>query len=89
MGDPLHRIVQWFGYDEIGNRLWVTDGNGSTPQDPNHTTWYDYDDNNNLVCITDALGGQTQYRYDALNRKDQDVRLRSPIWTTTVTTTWP
>ncbi len=69
VGDPPHSIVQWFGYDEIGNRLWVTDGRGTEPLDPDHTTHYEYDDNNNVIRVTDALGGQTQYEYDQLNRK--------------------
>lgn len=69
VGDPPHSIVQWFGYDEIGNRTWVTDGNGTFAEDPDHTTYYEYDGNGNLTRVTDALGGQTQYAYDELNRK--------------------
>ena len=85
IGDPPHSIVQWFGYDDIGNRIWVTNGNGNAPQDPNHTTHYEYDDNNNLVRTTNALGHETLYAYDELNRKvktaDANGKPRRPVHT--------
>ncbi|MCK4341969.1 MAG: hypothetical protein KAY37_09630 [Phycisphaerae bacterium] len=62
VGDPSHLIVQEFGYDEVGNRTSVTDGNG------NETT-YAYDGNNNLRYVYQPLGRTTQYQYDELNRR--------------------
>jgi RHS repeat-associated protein len=69
VGDPPHNIIQWFGYDEIGYQTWVTDGNGTVPQDPDHTTYSEYDGNSNLIRVTAPLGGIMRYEYDEINRK--------------------
>lgn len=66
VGDPPHSIVQTFGYDEVGNRTSVVDGNG------NETT-YDYDGNNNNRFVHQPLGRTTQYQYDELNRRVKTV----------------
>jgi|GEM_PF-1401491 len=62
VGDPSHLIVQEFGYDEIGNRTSVIDGN-------NNETTYAYDGNNNLRYVYQPLGRTTESRYDELNRR--------------------
>src|SRR5690606_9902959 len=74
VGDPAHSIVQWFGYDRIGNRTWATDGNGTGSEDPLHTTRYVYDNNSNLTRVEEPLNGTPQgrvtaYTYDQLDRK--------------------
>ncbi len=62
VGDPSHLIVQEFGYDEVGNRTSVIDGNG-------HETEFNYDGNNNLRFTYQPLGRTTEYQYDELNRR--------------------
>lgn len=62
VGDPPHSIVQTFGYDAIGNRTSVTDGNGNT-------TRYVYDNNSNLIQVEEPEGRTTWFVYDELNRK--------------------
>ena len=62
VGDPPHSIVRTFGYDQIGNRTSVTDGNGNT-------TTYVCDNNSNLIRIEEPEGRRTWYVYDELNRK--------------------
>ncbi len=71
VGASPHRIVRWFGFDEVGNRKWVTDGKGTVPNDPAHTTVFDYDGNNNLTRVQEPLGRITWYAYDDLNRKSK------------------
>ena len=67
--DAPDGITRWFGYDEIGNREWATNGNGSAPQDSSHTTRYEYDNNSNLTEVHQPLGRITRYAYDGLDRK--------------------
>jgi len=74
VGEPAHSIVQWFGYDEVGNRKWVTDGNGTYAEDPDHTTYFFYDNNRNMIRTEAPLDGNPQYSvtrhtYDELNRQ--------------------
>ena len=71
VGESPHRIVRWSGYDEIGNRKWATNGNGSGPEDPSHTATYDYDGNSNLLAVHQPLGRITRYAYDDLDRKEK------------------
>ncbi|MCK4342414.1 MAG: hypothetical protein KAY37_11905 [Phycisphaerae bacterium] len=72
--DAPDGITQWFGYDEVGNRKWVTNGQGSAAEDPNHTTYFFYDNNRNMIRSEAPLDGNPQYSvtrhaYDELNRK--------------------
>ena len=62
VGDPSHLIVQQFGYDKVGNRTSVIDGN-------NNETEYAYDGNNNLRFVYQPLGRTTENQYDELNRR--------------------
>ena len=62
-------ITRWFGYDEIGNRAWVTDGRGSGPEDPDHTTRYFHDNRSQLVRVEAPEGQTSWYVYDELGRK--------------------
>jgi RHS repeat-associated protein len=47
----------WHGYDELWRRIWVTDGRGSGPEDPDHTTSYTYDDADRVIQITGSPVG--------------------------------
>ena len=72
--DAPDGITQWFGYDEVGNRKWVTNGRGSMAEDPDHTTYFFYDNNRNMIRSEAPLDGNPQYSvtrhaYDELNRK--------------------
>ncbi len=67
--DAPSGITRWFGYDEIGNRKWVVDGNGSGPEDIAHKTTYDYDENSKLTAKHQPLGRITRYEYDDLGRR--------------------
>jgi len=72
--DAPDGITQWFGYDEVGNRKWVTSGRGSMAEDPDHTTYFFYDNNRNMIRSEAPLDGNPQYSvtrhaYDELNRK--------------------
>jgi RHS repeat-associated protein len=67
VGATPHNITTSYGYDDVGNRIRVTDGRG------NITKSY-YDNNNNLEKVEepldgDPLGRVTRYGYDELNRK--------------------
>ncbi|KAA3646532.1 MAG: hypothetical protein DWQ07_10000 [Chloroflexi bacterium] len=71
-----------YSYDENGNRLTITDGNGNTSgftydvlnrllteKDPlNHTTTYGYDAIGNRTSLIDANGQTTTYSYDDANQ---------------------
>ena len=69
-----YNLVTTYGYDEVGNRAWVTDTLG-------HVTWTQYDALNRAVTVTqNTLSGQpfnylgqynlvTKYEYDALSRQ--------------------
>jgi RHS repeat-associated protein len=84
-GEPAdeHTNVQTtYEYDEVGNRISVTDANGRityseyddlnrlvTVTDPlSGTISYDYDQVGNQTSIADANGNTTSYEYDSLNR---------------------
>jgi YD repeat-containing protein len=81
-------VAEHYGYDVLGNRLTVTDANGS-----GHTTHYGYDLLNRQVSVIDPVnnsqsssydalgkllshsdgnGATVQYEYDALDRKVKD-----------------
>jgi YD repeat-containing protein len=69
-----YNLVTMYGYDEMGNRAWVTDTLG-------HVTWTQYDALNRAVTVTqNYLAGEltnhlgqynlvTTYEYDALGRQ--------------------
>jgi len=46
---PLARPVTYFGYDEEGNLIYVTDARGTAAEDAPHTTYYEYDEANRLI----------------------------------------
>ena len=49
------------GYDQVGNKTSVEDGDGAT-----HTTNFSYDGLNRNTQITDATGNATKFTYDGL-----------------------
>jgi RHS repeat-associated protein len=51
-----------YGYDWIGNLLWIKEYSGSA----NYVTTYTYDLQGNVTSITDANGNTTLYSYESL-----------------------
>jgi RHS repeat-associated protein len=61
IGPAPDSITRTYTYDQVGNKISETDGNGNM-------TDYSYDNNNNLLTVTDSTG-TTTYVYDQLDRK--------------------
>jgi len=56
--------TDYYSYDaNTGNLNWHTDQNGSTPDDPNHTTSYSYDNLGRITSVHYPDGGGSTYCY--------------------------
>ena len=68
-GGPLDsetNVTTLYSYDELGNRVQVTDPKSQITQ-------YEYDSLGRLITVTNALSGTTRYEYDALGNRTRVV----------------
>lgn len=82
--DPSVAATTWFGYDNYGNQMFVTDPRGSGPGDVTYTTSTDYDTRNRKMQVrppaVPVTGVEkTQWEYDPNGNVTRIVRADATV----------
>ncbi|MBA3352662.1 MAG: RHS repeat protein, partial [Blastocatellia bacterium] len=77
--DPEKAATTWFGYDNVGNRIYVTDPRASGADDPVWTTYTLHDTRNRVMQVSTPPAPiygpeRTKYEYDGNNNVTKIVR---------------